>query len=169
FDPVPARATCRARSAGLRFSFGRTREHFNHTRHSMADKVIDVLGATGQQGGGLVRSILGDSTGGVSVRAITRDPGKDSERKIASSDAAVVQADLDDAASHERAFAGAYGLYAVTNFWEHYFREPDTSAEREKAQAKNIAEAARRAGVQHVIWSTLEDTRPLMASDDTRM
>lgn len=135
----------------------------------MADKVIAVLGATGQQGGGLVRAILGDSTGGFSVRAITRDPGKDGARALAASGAEVVQADLDDTGSLERAFAGAYGLYAVTNFWEHYFREPDTSAEREKAQAKNIAEAARRAGVQHVIWSTLEDTRPLMAPDDTRM
>ncbi len=135
----------------------------------MADKVIAVLGATGQQGGGLVRAILEDPKGGFAVRAITRDPGKDAARELASRGAETVQADIDDVASLERALAGAHGLYAVTNFWEHFFRDPATSAAREKAQAKNIADAARRAGVQHVIWSTLEDTRSLMRPDDTRM
>jgi uncharacterized protein YbjT (DUF2867 family) len=74
-----------------------------------------------------------------------------------------VQADLDDVESLKKAFAGAHGVYAVTNFWEHF------SGEKEKAQAKNIADAARAAGVKHVIWSTLEDTRKLMSSDDKRM
>src|SRR5262249_55785955 len=62
-----------------------------------------------------------------------------------------------------KAFSGAYGVYGVTNFWEHF------SAEKEKAQAKNIAEAAKAAGVKHVIWSTLEDTRSLMEPGDKRM
>jgi uncharacterized protein YbjT (DUF2867 family) len=75
----------------------------------------------------------------------------------------VVSADLDDVKSLEKGFAGAYGVYGVTNFWEHF------SAEKEKAQAKNIADAARTAGVKHIIWSTLEDTRRLMSSDDKRM
>jgi len=54
-------------------------------------------------------------------------------------------------------------VYAVTNFWEHF------SAEKEKTQAKNIADAAKAAGVKHVVWSTLEDTRTLMKADDKRM
>src|SRR5436305_2517663 len=126
-------------------------------------KIIAVVGSTGQQGGGLCHAILDDPAGGFACRAITRDPSKDKARALADKGAEVVRADLDDVESLKQAFAGAYGVYAVTNFWEHF------SAEKEKAQAKNIADAAKAAGVQHVIWSTLEDTRKLMAPDDTRM
>jgi uncharacterized protein YbjT (DUF2867 family) len=130
----------------------------------MADKkVIAVVGATGTQGGGLARAILADPNGGFALRAITRDPNKDNAKALAAQGAQVVQANLDDVESLTKAFAGAHGVFGVTNFWEHF------SAEKEKAQAKNIAEAARAAGVKHVIWSTLEDTRKLMSSSDTRM
>lgn len=130
----------------------------------MADKkVIAVVGATGAQGGGLVRAILADPNGGFACRAITRDPSKDQARALAGKGADVVKADLDDADSLKKAFAGAHGAYCVTNFWEHF------SGEKEKTQAKNMAEAARTAGLTHVIWSTLEDTRKLMAPSDTRM
>jgi uncharacterized protein YbjT (DUF2867 family) len=74
-----------------------------------------------------------------------------------------VKADLGDLESLKKAFAGAHGVYGVTNFWETF------SAETEKSQAKNIAEAAKAAGVKHVIWSTLEDTRAFMTADDKRM
>lgn len=126
-------------------------------------KIIAVVGSTGAQGGGLCAAILNDPNGGFACRAITRDPSKDKAQALAARGAEVVSADLDDVKSLERAFAGAYGVYGVTNFWEHF------SAEKEKAQAKNIADAARAAGVQHVIWSTLEDTRKFMKADDTRM
>ena len=126
-------------------------------------KVIAVLGATGGQGGGLCRAILADPSGGFSCRAITRDPNKDKAKALAAAGADVVAGDLDDVESLKKAFAGAHGVFAVTNFWEHF------SAEKEKAQAKNVAEAAKAAGVQHVIWSTLEDTRKWMPADDTRM
>jgi uncharacterized protein YbjT (DUF2867 family) len=130
----------------------------------MADKkIIAVLGATGSQGGGLCRAILDDPDGGFACRAITRDPSKDKAKELASKGAELVAADLDDVDSLKKAFAGAHGIYAVTNFWEHF------SGEKEKEQAKNIAEAAKAAGVKHVIWSTLEDTRTLMAADDERM
>jgi uncharacterized protein YbjT (DUF2867 family) len=130
----------------------------------MADKkIIAVTGATGAQGGGLARAILADSGGGFAVRALTRDPNKDKAKELAAKGAEVVKADLDDVESLKKAFAGAHGVYAVTNFWEHF------SAEKEKAQAKNIAEAAKAAGVKHVIWSTLEDTRKFMPADDKRM
>jgi uncharacterized protein YbjT (DUF2867 family) len=130
----------------------------------MADKkTIAVLGATGSQGGGLCRAILADAAGGFACRAITRDPSKDKAKALASKGAEAVKADIDDVESLKKAFAGAYGVYAVTNFWEHF------SGEKEKAQAKNIAEAAKAAGVKHVVWSTLEDTRELMEPDDERM
>jgi uncharacterized protein YbjT (DUF2867 family) len=130
----------------------------------MADKkIIAVVGSTGAQGGGLCRAILADPSGGFACRAITRDPGKDKARALAAGGAEVVKADIDDIESLKKAFAGAHGVYGVTNFWEHF------SAEKEKTQAKNIAEAAKAAGVKHVIWSTLEDTRQFMAPDDKRM
>jgi len=126
-------------------------------------KTIAVVGSTGSQGGGVCRAILGDAAGGFACRSITRDPTKDKAKDLASKGAEVVKADLDDVESLKKAFAGAHGVYAVTNFWEHF------SAEKEKAQAKNIADAAKAAGVKHVVWSTLEDTRKLMKPDDERM
>jgi len=130
----------------------------------MADKkIIAVIGATGSQGGGLCRAILADPAGGFTCRAVTRDTNKDKAKALASGGAQVVKADIDDVESLKKAFAGAYGVYAVTNFWEHF------SGEKEKAQAKNIADAAKAAGVKHVIWSTLEDIRKFMKPDDKRM
>src|SRR5438477_5552026 len=123
----------------------------------MADKTIAVVGSTGSQGGGLCAAILDHPEKGFRCRAITRDPAKDKARALAARGAEVVAADLDDRASLDRAFAGAHGAYCVTNFWEHL------SAEREKTQARHMADAARAAGVTHAIWSTLEDTRTLMA------
>jgi len=126
-------------------------------------KAIAVVGSTGVQGGGLCRAILADPAGEYVCRAITRDPNKASAKKLAAQGAEVVKADLDDGESLRKAFAGASGVYGVTNFWEHF------SAEKEKAQAKNIADGARAAGVRHVIWSTLEDTRKFISADDRRM
>ena len=130
----------------------------------MADKkIIAVVGATGAQGGGLARAILADPSGGFACRAITREPNKDKANDLIGKGAEVVKADLDDMESLKRAFAGAYGAYCVTNFWEHF------SGVKEKEQARNMADAASGAGLKHVIWSTLEDTRKLMAANDTRM
>jgi len=130
----------------------------------MADtKLITVFGATGAQGGGLARAVLEDPEGGFAVRAVTRHIDSDKARALAAAGAEVVAADLDDAASVERAMQGAYGAYCVTNFWEHF------SPEKELAQARNLAQAAKAAGVKHVIWSTLEDTRRTLPLDDARM
>jgi len=130
----------------------------------MADrKLIAVVGATGAQGGGLAHAILDDPTGGFVCRAVTRHPASEKAQALKSAGAEVVQADLDDVSSLEEAFSGAHGAFCVTNFWEHF------SAEKEKAQARNMADAARKAGLSHVIWSTLEDTRKLMAPGDNRM
>jgi uncharacterized protein YbjT (DUF2867 family) len=126
-------------------------------------KIIAVVGATGAQGGGLVRAILADRNGPFAVRAITRQTGSDKAKALAAAGAEVVAADLDDEASLERAFAGAYGAFCVTNYWEHF------SPEKELAQAEHLARAAKAAGVQHVIWSTLEDTRKWVPLSDGRM
>ena len=130
----------------------------------MADKkIIAVVGATGAQGGGLVRAILDDPAGGFAARAITRDPSSAKARELAQLGAEVVAANLDDTASLARAFAGAHGAFGVTNYWEHF------STEKEMAQARSIAEAAKSAGLRHVIWSTLEDTRRWVPLEDGRM
>jgi uncharacterized protein YbjT (DUF2867 family) len=97
------------------------------------------------------------------VRAITRNTGSDKATGLAQLGAELVEADLDDVESMKRAFRGAYGAYCVTNFWEHL------SPEKELAQATNAAEAASAAGLEHVIWSTLEDTRKWVPLDDDRM
>ena len=126
-------------------------------------KLIAVIGATGGQGGGLAKAILADSSAGFSLRALTRNAASDKAKALAANGAEVVAADLDDADSLQRAFAGAYGVYAVTNFWEHF------SPEKELTQAASIAKAAQETGVQHVIWSTLEDTRQWIPLTDDRM
>ena len=130
----------------------------------MADrKIIAIAGATGAQGGGLARAILDDAQGPFSVRALTRNPESEKARQLAARGAEVVAADVDDVESLKKAFAGAYGAYCVTFFWEHF------SPEREQAQAKNMATAARHAGVRHAVWSTFEDTRKYVPLDDPRM
>ena len=130
----------------------------------MSDKkIIVVAGATGAQGGGLVRAIQNDPTGGFTARAITRDVNSDRAKQLAALGAEVVAANVDDAASIEKAFRGAYGAYCVTFFWDHF------SPEKEQAEAANMAHAAKNAGLQHVIWSTLEDTRKWVPLSDDRM
>jgi uncharacterized protein YbjT (DUF2867 family) len=119
----------------------------------MTKKIITVFGATGAQGGGLARAILAHPKAGLAVRAVTRKVDSEAARALATAGAEVVVADLDDAASVQRAMNGAHGAYCVTNFWEHF------SPEKELAQAATLAEAAAKAGVKHVVWSTLEDTR----------
>ncbi|MGH7628632.1 MAG: NmrA/HSCARG family protein [Gemmatimonadales bacterium] len=126
-------------------------------------RTIAVIGATGAQGGGLARAILSDPSRAFAVRALTRKPGSDNARALQAAGAEVVAGDLDDPASLERAFRGGWGLFALTNFWEHL------SPEREFTQAGNQARAAKQAGVSHVIWSTLEDTRRWVPLDDDRM
>jgi uncharacterized protein YbjT (DUF2867 family) len=126
-------------------------------------KIIAVVGATGAQGGGLVRAILQDRSGEFAARAITRDVSSAKAKELASLGAEVVGANADDEKTLERAFSGAHGAFCVTAFWEHF------SAEKEIAQARNMAEAAKAAGVQHVVWSTLEDTRRWVPLGDDRM
>jgi uncharacterized protein YbjT (DUF2867 family) len=126
-------------------------------------KTIAVVGATGAQGGGLVRAILRDASGDYCARAITRDPKSEKAQQLANLGAEVVAADVDDESSLKRAFDGAHGAYCVTFFWAHF------SPEKELAEAAAMARAAKAAGVRHVIWSTLEDTRKWVPLTDNRI
>jgi len=132
-------------------------------KSGIARKVIAVVGATGAQGGGLVRAILNDKNGPFTARAITRNVNSDKAKALADAGAEVVAADLDDVKSLRKAFEGAHGAFCVTNFWEHF------KPEKEISQARNMAQAAKDAGVKHVIWSTLEDTRKSIPISDDRM
>ena len=129
----------------------------------MARKIIAVVGATGAQGGGLVRAIAADKGGEYAARALTRDVSSVKAQELAQLGAEVVAANADDVESLRRAFAGAHGAFCVTAFWEHF------SPEKEQAQARAMAQAAKDAGLKHVVWSTLEDTRRWVPLDDARM
>ena len=126
-------------------------------------KIIAVVGATGAQGGGLVRAILSDASSGFAARAITRDVTSDTAKELAKLGAEVVATDVFDLESLKKAFQGAYGAFCVTFFWAHF------SPEKEFAQAKAMATAAKHTGLKHVIWSTLEDTRKWVPLSDSRM
>jgi uncharacterized protein YbjT (DUF2867 family) len=126
-------------------------------------KIIAVIGATGAQGGGMVRAIQADKSGSFAARAITRNPNSEKAQALRAAGAEVVAADIDKPETLGKAFGGAYGAFCVTNFWEHF------SPERELTQARNMAQAAKAARLQHVIWSTLEDTRKLVPLESDQM
>ena len=91
-------------------------------------KIIAVLGATGAQGGGLVRAIMEDTDGGFTARALTRNPDSEKARELAALGAEVVAVDVDDPDSLDAAFEGAYGAFCVTFFWEHFSPEKELGA-----------------------------------------
>jgi len=107
---------------------------------SNTKQLIAVIGATGQQGGGVVRALQG--SGQFKVRALSRNPDK--HRDLADE---VVKADLNRPETLKAAFEGAHGVFLVTNNWE-----PGTD---ELKQATAAVRAAKDAGVKHFIWSTL--------------
>jgi len=126
-------------------------------------KIIVVFGATGAQGGGLARAILNDPDSEFSVRAVTRDIHSEKASALAASGAEMVSGDIDNRESIRQALEGAYGAFFVTFFWDHF------SPEKEYEEAGNMAAAAKEAGLKHVIWSTLEDTRNWVPLEDNRM
>lgn len=126
-------------------------------------KLITVFGATGAQGGGLVRAILADRTSEFAVRAVTRNADSEKAKALEQLGAEVVVADIDDSNSIAKALNGSYGAYFVTFFWEHF------SAEKEKQEVAGFISEAKKANLKHVIWSTLEDTRNWIPLDDDRM
>jgi len=113
----------------------------------MNDKVIAVTGATGQQGRAVARKLLAD---GWNVRALTRDLDKPAAQELVSLGAEVVRADMENRAELDAAFDGTYGVFSVQNFWL-----PNVGFEGEIRQGKNVADAAKAAGVQHLVYSSV--------------
>src|SRR3984957_8855000 len=109
-------------------------------------QLIAVIGATGQQGGAVVRAL--QAQGQFKVRALTRNPGK--HRELAEE---VVEADLDRPETLKPAFKGAHGVFLVTNFWE--------KGNDELKQATAAVHAAKEAGVKHFVWSTLPNVEAI--------
>jgi uncharacterized protein YbjT (DUF2867 family) len=113
----------------------------------MNNRVIAVTGATGQQGGAVARKLLAD---GWKVRALTRDVNKPAAQELAALGAEVVPGDMEDRAALDAAFQGAYGVFSVQNFWL-----PHVGFDGEIRQGKNVADAAKAAGVEHLLYSSV--------------
>jgi uncharacterized protein YbjT (DUF2867 family) len=113
----------------------------------MNNKIIAVTGATGQQGGAVARKLLAD---GWKVRALTRDVNKPAAQELALAGAELVVGDMDSRSELDAAFQGAYGVFSVQNFWL-----PNVGFEGEIQQGKNVADAAKAAGVEHLVYSSV--------------
>lgn len=113
---------------------------------SAENDLIVITGATGQQGGAIARELLAK---GRKVRAMTRHPEGAKAAELKRLGAEVVAGNLDEAASIERALAGAWGAFAVQNTWE-------AGVEGEEAQGIRFAEVARRAGIRHLVYSSVQ-------------
>ena len=108
-------------------------------------RTILVTGATGHQGGSLIRALRGS---GFALRAMTRKPDSDAARALAGQRVDIVHGDLDDAESLRRALDGAWGTFAVQNTWE-------AGVEKEEEQGHRFARLAREAGVQHFVYASV--------------
>src|SRR5215203_3105705 len=113
----------------------------------MNNKIIAVTGATGQQGGAVARKLLAD---GWKVRALTRDLNKPAAQALAQAGAELVAGDMDSRPDLDAAFQGVYGVFSVQNFWL-----PNVGYEGEIRQGKNVADAAKAAGIQHLVYSSV--------------
>jgi uncharacterized protein YbjT (DUF2867 family) len=110
------------------------------------EPLILVCGATGKQGGAVARSLL---ERGFRVRALTRDPQKPEAQALAEQGAEVVQGDMEDRSAVDQVLIeGVYGVFSVQNFWE-------TGYDGEVQQGKTVADAARAAGVDHFVYSSV--------------
>src|SRR5713226_5833438 len=110
-----------------------------------SDKTVLITGATGRQGGAVIRHMLPK---GWKLRALARRPDTPAARDLTRQGVEVVQGDLEDPASLERAARGAYGIYSVQDFWS-------VGARREVQQGKNLADAAKKGGVGHFVYSSV--------------
>jgi len=116
--------------------------------------LIAVVGATGSQGGSVARFLK--NSGKYRVRGLTRNTDSDAAQKLQAEGIELVVADLTNKESLVNAFSGCYGVFGVTNYWE----APD-KPEIELQQGHNIADAAKQAGIKHVVFSSLEDCEKL--------
>lgn len=123
----------------------------------MAKRLLTVFGATGNQGGAVIRAFLSHPTlsSQYSLRAITRNTSSSKAQALASQGVDLAVGDLNDRPSLEKAIEGSYAVFAVTNYWE------TMSSSIEVQQGKNIADAAKAAGVKHFVWSALPNVTEL--------
>ena len=126
--------------------------HLRHARHGgmeinivNSDKTVLVTGATGRQGGAVIRHMRPK---GWKLRALTRNPNSYAAKELAKQGVELVQGDLDDPGSLERAARSVYGIYSVQDFWT-------VGARREVQQGKNLADVAKKAGVEHFVYSSV--------------
>jgi uncharacterized protein YbjT (DUF2867 family) len=110
------------------------------------DGVVLVTGATGRQGGSVLKHL--QARGGWKLRALTRNPSEASARRLAGEGVEVVKGDLEDMASLDNAVRGVHGVYSVQDFWS-------VGARREVQQGKNLADASKKAGVEHFVYSSV--------------
>ena len=108
-------------------------------------RIVLVSGATGRQGGAVARELIGR---GYHVRALTRNPASDRAQALAALGIELVKGDFEDRKSLDRALRGAHGAFSVQDFWEHDY-------EAEVRQGKNLADAAKAAGIQHLVYSSV--------------
>jgi uncharacterized protein YbjT (DUF2867 family) len=108
-------------------------------------RTVLVTGATGKQGGSVVRHMLGR---GWALRALTRDPSTRAAQALADKGVELVRGDLEDVSSLEAAVRGVHGVYSVQDFWP-------VGAKREVMQGKNLAGVAVKAGVEHFVYSSV--------------
>src|SRR5260370_42427919 len=109
------------------------------------DKTVLITGATGRQGGAVVRHMVPK---GWKLRALTRHCSSYAAQRLAGQGVELVQGDLEDPISLERATRGVYGVYSVQDFWA-------VGARREVQQGINLGEAAKKAGVEHFVYSSV--------------
>ena len=114
-------------------------------------KTILVTGATGAQGGSVARHLL--QQGNFKVKCLTRNPESDAALALQSKGAEVVKGDLSDKASLTAAMQGCYGVFGVTNFWEHF--------DGELQHGRNLVDAVEAANIEHFVFSTLPSAKKL--------
>lgn len=138
----------------IKFTFSRLllRHQYSTTTAKMSSKkLITVFGATGNQGGSILDIYLArpELQEKYSLRGITRDPSSSKSKALTEKGIEMIKADVDDAESVNTAVKGSYGVFGVTDFWSIMDKQ------REIKQGKNIFDASREAGVQHLVWSAL--------------